>query len=124
MYTQTQRKQQRKRNKPKHKMLGIAIEKVKRDKVVILRQVMQDKLAVLFAQGARKFSVDSLLHPSDWQSEPLVGLFKGDIGKCVAGLMLKQLMDDSGVTYRATWYDKADDPRGHARLYVLDDLRG
>ena len=126
-HTQTKRrasgpyaKPQRKSKRPKYKMLGIALEKTRRDKVALLRQVLQDKFATRLAQGTKEFSVDSLLHPSDWQREPLAGLFKGNIGKCIAGLVLRQLMDESGVTYRATWYDKPEDPRGHARLYVLE----
>ena len=88
---------------------------------VTLRRVLQEKLAKRIAQGAKQISVDSLLFPADWQSEPLVGLFKGDVGKCSAGLILPQLLDESCVPYRAIWYNKPEDPRGHARLYVLGD---
>ena len=100
---------------------GTPLKKTPRDKVVIVRQVLQKKLAKRIAQGAKQISVDSLLFPADWQSKPLVGLFKGDFGKCAAGLILPQLLDEAGVTYRATWYDKPEDPRGRARLYVLGE---
>ena len=114
MNTQTNTKQRRRAQ-------GTSLKKNSRSKVAIVRQVLQKKLSSAIAKGAREFSVDSLLSPADWQREPLVGLFKGDVGKCTAGLILPHLLDKSGVTYRATWYDKPEDPRGHARLYVLGE---